>query len=943
MGGVDERLHRARAGCGGWSGAADVRIERKPPGQPSRGVRRDPRDLARLRARLSRPIIAPYGPADAAPAPAIVAIDVVLLFAAWYAAFFFRFDTHLARTGRTPRRRRVALRRGAGASVLIVCASTRGGGSYTSLARRAVARPGRCSWPGSPRTRSCGCCRRSTAAATTRCRAAWSCSTWSGRAAAGRRPGAWRAHRVRAARAGRSSAGSEVLVVGAGNAGELIVREMRQAAAPATPPIGLLDDDPRKQGMRLARREGARHDRPTSTAILRDTRPDEVVIAMPSAPAHGAQPRGRRLPARTACRCARCRARTSCSAPTRLRRRGCARCSVEDLLGREPVALDLDEIGALRDRPRRAGHRRRRLDRLRARAARSRRLGRRRLVLVDHAETQPLQRSSASCRPRRRPASVAGASPTSATPQRDARASSSDHRPEVVFHAAAHKHVPMMEQNPGEAVRNNVLGTRDARRASRATHGVERFVLISTDKAVNPQTVMGATKRSPSWSSRRSRRQHPARASSPCASATCSARAAAWSRSSASRSRRAARSRSPTREMTRYFMTIPEAASWCCRPAASGEGGEIFVLDMGEPVKIVDLARDLIRLSGTSPTSTSAIEFIGIRPGEKLYEELFGGDEGVEPTRAREAAVARVAAPIDAQWLSPSALARARGRVLARRRRRAGGRRARDGAPPGAGDAGAATARRSSGRWTRASSRRSSPSSSRGVVLAGRRASSASRSPRSRSPCARSRSASARRCSTAPAARSQPTEAGRAGATARPAHPRLRSRSSPGAARRGRTTSPASSSLGASAGPGSALLPAAPRRLPRGAPRRDGGAARRRHRDVIDRVLDGRSSSASSAPSGRTARCCSSRSCATRSCCCVPAGHAVRRPRRSRSTSCARRRCVVQQEGSGVRAVIERELRRVGVRPRDLNIVAELGPAGVDQGAPSRPASASAS
>ena len=223
------------------------------------------------------------------------------------------------------------------------------------------------------------------------------------------------------------------------------------------------------------------------------------------------------------------------------------------------------------------------------------------------------------------------------------------HRPEIVFHAAAYKHVPLMEAgNAWEAIQNNVLGTWRVAEAAIA-HGVEKFVLVSTDKAVNPSNVMGASKRlaeivCQGLQARGSTRFVIVRFGNVLGSTG----------SVIPKFREQIARGGPVTvthaEITRYFMSIPEAAQLVLQAGLMGEGGEIFVLDMGEPVKIVDLARELIRLSGYAE-SDIGIEFTGLRPGEKLYEELLADGEHTLPTPHPKLRIAKSRAAPDAAWM----------------------------------------------------------------------------------------------------------------------------------------------------------------------------------------------------------------------------------------------------------------------------------------------------
>jgi len=422
----------------------------------------------------------------------------------------------------------------------------------------------------------------------------------------------------------REDSGKRVLIVGAGDSAKLVAKELLGTSQLGFEPVGFVDDDATKHrhmlmGLPVFGPLGSIKEVVQTYAI------SEIIIAMPSAPGSVV---------RTVVRAA-----LDCGIPTltvpslpeiisrQMKGTSLREVQIQDLLRRDPIETDLAAVAELATGETvlitgAGGSIGGELCRQIARLAPSR------LVLLGHGENSIfdiLHELSADYPDVRFVPVIADV-----RDRKRIEAIFSSHRPHAVFHAAAHKHVPLMEENVIEAITNNVFGTTNVVNAA-LTAGCQHFVFISTDKAVRPTSVMGATKRVAELIVQHAASKYERNFVSVRFGNVLGSRG-----SVVPTFLRQIRNGGPVTvthpEMQRYFMTIPEAVQLVLQAGALGRGGEVFLLDMGEPIRIVDVATDLIRLSGLAVGTDIEIRFTGMRPGEKLYEEMFFSAENVLST-----------------------------------------------------------------------------------------------------------------------------------------------------------------------------------------------------------------------------------------------------------------------------------------------------------------------
>lgn len=439
----------------------------------------------------------------------------------------------------------------------------------------------------------------------------------------------------------QKNSGTRTLIVGAGRAGELLVRDLLHRVEYA--PVAFLDDD---DGLLNREIHGVRVIGKTKDIpkVVADEAIELVLLAIPSA--------GNKVIRQLVQRCRE--VGVACQTLPSVHEMigmtvdadSLRSITVEDLLGREPVKLDMKAIsGYLSGKSVLVTGGGGSIGSELCRQVAS--LGPERLIIFDHGEFNLyfIDHELRTSFPELRIETILG----DVKDQERVKWVFSTFSPDVVFHAAAYKHVPMVEWNPAEGVRNNVFGTQCVADAA-DRYGVERFVLVSTDKAVNPANVMGATKRVAELYCQNLNRRSATRFIT-----TRFGNVLGSTGSVVPLFKRQIEAGGPVTvthaEITRYFMTIPESVSLILQAGAMGKGGEIFVLDMGEPVLVKDLAEQMIRLSGLEPETDIEIVYTGLRPGEKLFEELIHESEHLRST-SHEKLLLALSRKVEWGWLT---------------------------------------------------------------------------------------------------------------------------------------------------------------------------------------------------------------------------------------------------------------------------------------------------
>jgi len=426
---------------------------------------------------------------------------------------------------------------------------------------------------------------------------------------------------------------TNVMIIGAGDASSVVVEEFLRHPSLKRRPVALIDDDKNKLGMKI-RGVPVVGTRECIPEVVLEKNVREIIIAIPSADRRDIRD------IVEICNKTKCKLKILPGiyeliddkvAVKRIRD-----VKIEDLLGREPVKVDLCEISSYLQNKTvmvtgGGGSIGSELCRQVAR------FKPKELLIYDISENSvyDLEYDLKTVFPKLKYTPIIG----SVRDEKKLENVFDKYRPDIVFHAAAHKHVPLMEQNPLEAVKNNVFGTLNLVRAA-DKYRTQKFILISTDKAVNPTSVMGATKRIAEIII-----QIASQNSSTVFSAVRFGNVLGSRGSVVPLFKKQIEAGGPVTvthpEVIRYFMTIPEAVQLVIQAGAFAKGGEIFILDMGDPVKIDDLAKDMIRLSGLEPNQDIEIKYTGLRPGEKLFEELLLSEEGLTATKNNRIFVAR--------------------------------------------------------------------------------------------------------------------------------------------------------------------------------------------------------------------------------------------------------------------------------------------------------------